>query len=429
MKEFIKLTCCLLAFILMSCSKQSIVEHTGSNGQGISTSIKLEDALTSLDKLLVELKETTTKSSLPSYSTSDISVVGMPSFPKTKGIVSGVDVPDTLLYIVNFNDSEGFAVLAGDTRLGIPVYCITEKGSISSEDFSQAYDYINSSLAVTKTDTVDDGSFVDLGPTFVPTLLLSSMLADLKYGLPKEDLETKATSSVITFGTVLLNSKWHQKTPFNELLPFKSNSTEHCPAGCVAIACAQIMNYCRRPANPVFEEVSCSWDAISTVAPYDDLLSEHATNAAKFQTAKFLKHIGGYDYCRISYGEQSGGYADGAKRTLSKYGYLNVSKYLGFGAINQSKASAMLRDGKPVYLDGSDYHNGGGHAWVIDGEWNGHFHCNWGWNGDWDGYYAKHNYFPISGRACRDSKDSGDTDSSVAHHDFDWNFRLITYNL
>lgn len=82
-----------------------------------------------------------------------------------------------------------------------------------------------------------------------------------------------------------------------------------------------------------------------------------------------------------------------------------------------------------VSSDGSDYHNGGGHAWVIDGEWNGYFHCNWGWAGAADGFYAKHNYFPISSRAYYEQNvDPGTIASSLSSKDYDWNFRMITYS-
>lgn len=237
--------------------------------------------------------------------------------------------------------------------------------------------------------------------------------------------ETKATPIA---GGVLLKTKWHQGYPFNKCTPYENG--RQCPAGCVAIACAQIMQYCKKTADPVFNGVSCSWNTMETVCNSNDIYSNNATTEAKEQVASFLIHIGKKSLCYIRYhADGSGGYADGVVRTLKHYGYSSVRKTTGFGSKNQSKASEMLRKGLPVYLNGSDYHNGGGHAWVIDGEWNGHFHCNWGWNGKWDGYYAKHNYFPISSRAYLDNTDPGTTSDDRKNDNYDWNFRLITYSL
>lgn len=81
----------------------------------------------------------------------------------------------------------------------------------------------------------------------------------------------------------------------------------------------------------------------------------------------------------------------------------------------------------PIYIDGSDYHHGGGHAWVLDGDWNGYFHCNWGWNGKWDGFYAKHNYFPVDAREYVAAEEPGTTSDGVAKKDYDWDFSIITY--
>lgn len=89
----------------------------------------------------------------------------------------------------------------------------------------------------------------------------------------------------------------------------------------------------------------------------------------------------------------------------------------------------MINNGLPVYIDGVDWHHGkAGHAWVLDGDWNGYFHCNWGWYGAWDGYYAKHNYFPVNYREYIDVKDPGTT-NSIDERCYDWGFNIITYSL
>lgn len=408
----------IFLFVAISCSKESsLVTVSQSNDSKQSTTISISDALKNLDVVLNGLYGETKSSSL---SICSVDAIGAPKLSKTKSALSSV-IPDTLMYIANFTDNKGFAILAGDSRLSDTVYCVTESGSISPMDFEDAFGFLTTQNTKVSEDTVQEDFFTDMGKTFVPALLLSSMIADLEFG-PIDNSLTKATS--VTNHVALLETKWTQRAPFNTYIP------GNFPAGCVAVACAQIMQYCRKPANPVFSSVPCSWNDMSTVCNYLDPSGYSATDSAKAQTGLFLLHIGQESLCDITYSATgSGGYADGVVRTLKYYGYSNVKKFLGFGSTNQSKASNMLTHNRPVYLDGSDSsHNNSGHAWVIDGEWSTYFHCNMGWNGDWDGYYSKNNYFPITTRTYQDSIDSGTENASLAGYAFNWNFRLVTYS-
>lgn len=412
----------ILFVALISCAKEEgeVVVDDGLD----SYTIPLSEALASLDKVMNGLKMVSGTKSFTSDGNYSVESFGLNNVPSTKADNLDYELPDTLMYLVNFASSDGgFAVLAGDSRLGESVYCVTENGAIGIDDFIEAFDFLHSG-ANTKGNVAND--FYDIGKTFVPALLLSSMLADLKYG---PVVETEATrSSAITTNSVLLETKWYQEAPFNRYT--LDDSGNHCPAGCVAIACAQIMEYCHKPANPTFNGVSCSWSDMATVYSKYHIDTLHCVSGATEQVARFLKHIGKKSLCYIRYSTTgSYGYADGVVRTLKNYNYSNVTKRTGFGSANQSRASTMLSHSRPVYLDGSDYHNGGGHAWVIDGEWNGYFHCNWGWAGAADGFYAKHNYFPISSRAYYEQNvDPGTTISDASTTDYDWNFRMITYS-
>lgn len=424
MKTLKSILILLSVFALASCAKEEGSLPVNNTGD-VSYTIPLSDALASLNNVLDGLNSSqVTKSSICARNFS-VEAFGRQRVPSTKADALDYELPDTLMYLVNFDSAEGgFAVLAGDSRLGESVYCVTENGEIGVEDFAEAFDFLHSGN--TKAVEIDEDSFYDMGTGFVPALLLSSMLADLKYGPVVEEETTKATA--VSTNSVLLETKWRQKAPFNTYTLDSSGNT--CPAGCVAIACAQIMEYCQKPANPTFDGVSCSWADMATVYSYQHIDANHCTDSAKEQVARFLKHIGKKSLCYIRYAvDGSYGYADGVVRTLNNYNYSSVTKRSGFGSANQSRASSMLGNSRPVYLDGSDYHNGGGHAWVIDGEWNGYFHCNWGWAGAADGFYAKHNYFPISSRAYYEQNvDPGTTITDASTTDYDWNFRMITYS-
>ncbi len=65
-------------------------------------------------------------------------------------------------------------------------------------------------------------------------------------------------------------------------------------------------------------------------------------------------------------------------------------------AFNDKKVAEAIKAGNIVYLRGNATKNGEGHAWVCDGgiiEYTNNkmsrllIHCNWGFNGSYDGYF------------------------------------------
>lgn len=167
-----------------------------------------------------------------------------------------------------------------------------------------------------------------------------------------------------------LMTKWHQESPFNDLLNENDDEKENnnIAAGCVAIATGQIMVYNRHSNTMIFNGMACSWDALESVCRWDDL--DGGVEAAKAQAANFIYELGKKENINTDYGPSSGAYPKNARRTLKNYGYSNVKLHCGFGKCNQEKAIDQLVAGRPVFLGG----NMGsiGHAWVLDGFYNGY---------------------------------------------------------
>lgn len=288
-----------IVFTLLSCDKSSYDYNHVDEDAVLSSTIPLSEALSSLDSMIKSLKPEV-KCDYDEHRS--VSLVGALDFTSTKA--AGFDIPDTLMYIVNFDGGNGFAVLAGDRRLGESVYCLTEEGIMTPEDFSKAFDYLHTRYNQTKVIDGNFGDFKDMGTDFVPALLLSSMLADLKYGLPEnETIGTKTTLG--TTNGVLLKTKWHQMYPFNAYTPVVDGV--NCPTGCVATACAQIMQYCKKPSNPKFNDMQCSWSEMGTVCSTNNISGSSATSSAKEQVGKFLSHIGKKSLCYIRYDKTASG--------------------------------------------------------------------------------------------------------------------------
>jgi len=120
----------LLSFMTICACEAVSADSLLIQPQESSTTIPLSEALASLDQMLVELSISTKSSNNKSYSISSVNPIGRLSFIQTKAGDLAPNIPDTLMYLVNFDDNNGFAVLAGDRRLGEQVYCVTENGVI-----------------------------------------------------------------------------------------------------------------------------------------------------------------------------------------------------------------------------------------------------------------------------------------------------------
>ncbi len=115
MKKLFIISACIF---LASCSKEVASSNYQHETNNTSTTIPLSDALIALDDMMSSLAACTKSENTQDYSMEDILPFGLPQIPQTKAGIIGVDVPDTLMYIVNFKNEQGFAVLSADTRLG-----------------------------------------------------------------------------------------------------------------------------------------------------------------------------------------------------------------------------------------------------------------------------------------------------------------------
>lgn len=396
---------------MIACNKDNAMSVSVQEEPIASEVIPMEEALANLEMFLSSYSSVTKSAKTRSIDDAEVIPFGSGTL-KTRS--TNTDIPDTLAYLVNLGDDEGFAVLSANRKLNNSIYCLTEEGSVDQDKFAAAYKYLSGepeTRSLSETKEMED--------IFVPTLLVRSLIVDYydETGL----VETRASTPSGSPTGPILETKWHQNTPFNDLL----NS---CPAGCVAIACAQIMAYNEYPSVFTADTVTCSWSEMKTVAPVGNRFSL-GSEAGRKQVAAFLKELGKDDNLKIRYDDDgSWGLADGVVRTLKNYGYKNVDKRIGFVKRDRTKVSECLADDCPVFMNGGNSSDFTGHAWVVDGEWGDYFHCNWGWRGLWDGYYVKDNFFELSNNPSDiifDDTDPGTVGSTADK--FNWCFREVLY--
>ena len=265
----------LLVFIylpfFLSCSEKVLEFHNMDYMH--SDVIPIDEALSTLNAQIEQLYGITTKSLTSDY---DVSVFGENNLPATKS--EGLDIPDTLAYIVNFSENQGFAVLSANRRLSV-----------------EGFNLLSAPQTKSNLDNMD------LGEKTVPAFIISAMIIDLHTDGGNEP-ETKAVTE--QYGP-FLTTKWHQHSPFNDQVK------PGCPAGCVAVAVAQIMAYNEKSSNMTYNGHKCDWTTMKTVCPYTQ--PEYAgSGEAKIQVAAFLCELGKRHNCYIRYDtDGSGGYADG----------------------------------------------------------------------------------------------------------------------
>jgi hypothetical protein len=427
-------------FVCLICSVGCSSEiNAPDNALSDSHRIELTEALSHLDAFLSVYNVASKSEGGVSrrYSLSDISTVKSSNILHYPTRSNSEVFPEDLLYLVNFSDNSGVAVLAADDRLCNNIMCVTESGSLCESDFENAFNLLyHTRIKVAEQDSEDDYSFVDMGKTTVPALLLTSVIRSITHYSEEEGClrGTKAIPPSSTKYGPYVYTKWCQRY-INGTPVFNVYTPDNAGAGCVVIATAQILLSTSNFTFQTNDNYYCYSSDMCTVAPYTNPDSLGVNDAA-IQAGKFVYELGNssllinVSYPNIFHSGTSGT-AVGVKRALEAFMYSNVVRHLGFNDNKKAIATAQIRAGRPVYLDGStDLPDAHGHAWVLDGEWDPYYHINWGWNGALDGYFPKGLMDTTQRQLADDIIDSHTQNiPSGAYYWFSWNYRMVTYSL
>lgn len=203
----------------------------------------------------------------------------------------------------------------------------------------------------------------------------------------------------------LLRSIRHQEEPFNRSCPYYTDnkgktSEERCIVGCVATCLEQVLSYYRYPE--MLLDTLYGWETehyqIPDVAPgaridwahiLDDYRNGYTDTQA--QAVSDLSYYCGMAV-QMNWGlSSSGANLYRAYEPLQRvFGYKTVH-FLSRAMYSSPRWNALLRNelenGRPICYTG---HNMAlsGHAFNIDGvDEEGYYHLNWGYGGDYDGYF------------------------------------------
>lgn len=351
----------ILAFLLASCSQEEIVVKETATG----TQNELR-SLTEAKEIACEYANEVFNTSRSSHEITSVPVV-LTSTGKSR------TNSDTLLYVVNFDENSGFAIIPADKN-SVPVVAITEEGH---------YD-LTSGSGVPPMD-----GFIDI----TKQIIEDGKLNDVTINIPKANIPSEAHVKV----------QWGQDWPEGLYCPNKC-------CGCVATAAAQLLTAFKPDCyfEYTFPEKDkdgeyINWTrlinhtrSINNPEPYPIEVNNHicSTNDASHKTiGRLCREIGLKAHASYETDpRKTGAFLSTAAITISKwigkdYEYVYSDFWLHLKNDGVALASGLSSVGR--------------HAWLVDGlktvviinegfdpnEALPLLHINWGWCGLNNGWF------------------------------------------
>lgn len=317
----------------------------------------------------------------------------LPNQSVTRGNSTSLSLPDTLLYIVNFKDNNGYALVAADKRSGEDVVAITEKGHLTPED-NISHAGLNIFLS-------------QLPKILIP---LPDSLIIIDHDSIHDNTGTPyPIYTVVEEVLPLLETEWNSHvSPFNDLCPLING--EHADAGSAAIAMAQLCTY-NKGFYP-FDLFNHNWNTLT------DNPNCPTTESGRQEVAEMV--------ASIAYGILTEFHPDYSTASFSNvkehfynlyYGYAEDSQNQGidYDSYSFDLCKRSLNFLQPIYIEGYSSQKERRHSWVIDGYritkrplyhktadegpettfvYRNYIHCNWGEGGEGNGYFLSTAYEP-----------------------------------
>lgn len=276
------------------------------------------------------------------------------SFLKKKKILKPQKALSKEFYVINAEDG-GFVIVAADDRIP-DVLGYSEKGNLDISNLPSNVKWLLDSYQEIIQD-IEDGN-----------------------GIIYTTYDTKPEVAP------MITTSWGQGSPYNRLCPTFGGQ---CLTGCVATAMAQVINYWKWPIDETnsVSAYSTSTNKIympelqPTTFDWDDMTNNNI--------AKLMLYCG--QSVEMDYGVEASGASDidipDAMYTV--FGYASSTHRVLRSSYGDEAWESLIYDeiqsGRPVLYSGVSGSNG--HMFVCCGYNEGKFYINWGWDGDYDGYY------------------------------------------
>jgi len=287
------------------------------------------------------------------------------------------------MYIINFIP-EGWVIVSGNTDAR-PVIGYSHKGY---------FDVLNVSSNVK--------NWLDYQTVQIEYASAGAEWSDEWSILEKQKLPVlKSAASVAP----LLKTEWDQGAGWNRFCPpYEEGPGGKAYVGCVAVAMAQALHYLEFPERPsgqksyplapygtislnFDEEPAYQWNKMSLTSPddYNARLLYHCAVAVEMD---FGGSGSGAYTTRVPFAFQRYFGFTPSVRTISRYE--NDEEWIALLKSELNKKNVLIYSGNPGTGEA-------GHAFNIDGySASGYFHFNWGWSGNYNGFFSINNVAPGS---------------------------------
>jgi hypothetical protein len=269
-----------------------------------------------------------------------------------------------IFYAINFKNDEGFVLASTDDRY-VPVYAYVEKGKFTgTQTENEEFNQFLYNIAMKFTDK-NDTSLV-------------------------KKTSTKSITDIQVAPKLIV--KWDKGSPYN----VNSYFTNCSPMG---VALAQICSYYQYPDSATYHDNGVG---ITFTMDWSSILVECLLNGGKLLTvnsnSNAVSHL--IHYLENYYGTENVYNSGACLNYMFQLGY-HVSALYGLGTSSDvTNIQNALNLSRLIYARGYATKNSNlysnGHAWAIDGYLNNYLHCNWGWGGNYDGYYTIFAFEPYS---------------------------------
>lgn len=279
-----------------------------------------------------------------------------------------VDAP--VFYAINYKDDKGFILASTDDRY-VPIYAYIPEGNFDKNDIPESgfKDVLNN--LIYKVTNPKDSSLMKKN---------------------NETVETRTRPSAIGHKLV---TKWGSGYPYN-CKSFFSNVVS------TAVALTQICTYYKYPSHIDYADygdsvhVDIDWDAIRA--------ESYANNRHLYYLDSCAQQVGHVmHYFEYTYNDVT---LYNVHRCLTWMRSLGYSIPQAMMSVNDSGFDEYAHESLYDY-DGvlfvvgftqmdSSGNVSGGHGWVIDGFNDPFYHCNWGFDGGYDGLYQKSLFKPTN---------------------------------
>ena len=294
------------------------------------------------------------------------------------------------IYIFNATKEKGFVIVAGDD-CAESILGYVEEGHYNEEQMPE--------------------NFRDWLTSMAEEVEIASLAAEF------ENSNAKSPRHIPTHNAIppLIKTKWNQGSPtasgyiYNTLCPLIDG--KHAYTGCVATTAAQVMFYYQHPKNMTKEvpgyqndladtsnglpAITFNWDKMKTIYNSSDVGTE--SEEAVSQLMLYCGYAG-----QMKYGldGSAAGLHIMAKGMADYFDYdPNTYKSVDRSTYSVEKWDELmyneLAQKRPILYNGQ---RPGAHSFICDGyDGNGYYHFNWGWGGNYDGYFKLQASNPYTG--------------------------------